>query len=52
MKTTIAALALLTFAAGPVFAQSFVPPPPNSPAFTVERPVGNVWGHWMTRPES
>jgi hypothetical protein len=49
MKTMIAALALLTLAAGPVFAQSYVSP--DSPAFTVERPIGNVWGHWMTRPE-
>jgi hypothetical protein len=41
MKTLIAALALLTLAAGPVFAQSFVSPQrgyitmsPNSPALT------------------
>jgi hypothetical protein len=41
MKTLIAALALLTLAAGPVFAQSYVPPQrgyytlnPNSPALT------------------
>jgi hypothetical protein len=45
MKTMIAALALLSFAAGPVFAQSYVPPSayvpqssfgvnPNSPALT------------------
>jgi hypothetical protein len=45
MKTMIAALALLTLAAGPVFAQSYVPPSgyvpqsgyginPNSPALT------------------
>jgi hypothetical protein len=58
MKTMIAALALLTLAAGPVFAQSYEPPRPdgyygpNGPAFTVERPIGNVWGHWLTRPES
>jgi hypothetical protein len=56
MKTMIAVLALLTLASGPVFAQSYVPPQPDgyygpSPAFTVERPIGNVWGHWLTQPE-
>jgi hypothetical protein len=59
MRTIVAALVLLTLATGPVFAQSYVPPQPDgyysvSPgdqAFTVERPIGNVWGHWMTRPE-
>jgi hypothetical protein len=41
MKTIIAALALLTLAAGPVFAQSYIPQQrgymtisPNSPALT------------------
>jgi hypothetical protein len=37
MKTLIAALALLSLAAGPVFAQSYVPRygfNPNSPALT------------------
>jgi hypothetical protein len=41
MKTLIAALALLTLAAGPVFAQSYIPQQrgyytlnPNSPALT------------------
>jgi hypothetical protein len=45
MKTMIASLALLSFAAGPVFAQSYIPPStyvpqsgyginPNSPALT------------------
>jgi hypothetical protein len=41
MKTIIATVALLSLAAGPVFAQSFVPPQrgyygfnPNSPAAT------------------
>jgi hypothetical protein len=41
MKTMIAVLALLSLAAGPVFAQSYVPPQggyygisPNSPALT------------------
>jgi hypothetical protein len=59
MKTFIAALALLTLSAGSLFAQSYVPAPygyhgfnANSPAITVERPIGNVFGHWMTRPES
>jgi hypothetical protein len=60
MRTMIAALAPLTLAAGPVFAQSYVPPrpayyyygpSPDDPAFTVERPIGNVWGQWMTQPE-
>jgi hypothetical protein len=53
MKTLIAAFALLTLAAGPVFAQSYeTPRPDDGPAFTVERPIGNVWGHWLTRPAS
>jgi hypothetical protein len=51
MKTLIAAFALGTLAAGPVFAQSYIPPQPD-PTFTVERPIGNVWGHWLTRTES
>jgi len=41
MKTLIAALALLSLAAGPVFAQTYIPPQrgyyglsPNSPAIT------------------
>jgi hypothetical protein len=51
MKTLIAAFALVTLAAGPVFAQSYIPPQPD-PTFTVERPIGNVWGHWLTRTES
>jgi hypothetical protein len=51
MKTLIAALALLTLAAGPVFAQSYIPPQPD-PTITVQRPIGNVWGHWLTRTES
>jgi hypothetical protein len=51
MKTAIAALALLTFAAGPVFAQSYVPPSAvpqsgyginsNNPALT----GGGSFGH-------
>jgi hypothetical protein len=57
MKTMIAALALLTFVAGPVFAQGYVPPEPDGyydglPTISVERPIGNVFGHWMTRSES
>jgi hypothetical protein len=53
MKTLIAALALLTLAAGPVFAQTYVPPQgPNGPTFTVEIPIGNVWGSQLTRTET
>jgi hypothetical protein len=59
MKALIAALVLTSTAAGPAFAQDYVPPrpdgyygpSPDDPAFTEERPIGNVWGHWMTRPE-
>jgi hypothetical protein len=56
MKTLLAALALLTLATGSVFAQSYIPPQSDGyyghhPALTVERPLGNVWGHWLTRPE-
>jgi hypothetical protein len=57
MRTIIAALALLSFPTGPVFAQDYVPPQggydlltPDDPAFIEERSIGNVWGHWMTRP--
>jgi hypothetical protein len=48
MRTMIAALALLSLAAGPVFAQTYIPPQrgyyglsPNSPAIT----GGGSFGH-------
>jgi hypothetical protein len=52
MKTLIAALAPLTLAAGPVFAQSYIPPQHGGYYVTVERPIGNVWGSRLTRSES
>jgi hypothetical protein len=46
MKTLIAALALLSLAASPVFAQSYIPPQdytlnPNSPALTGGSSLGD-----------
>jgi hypothetical protein len=57
MKTMITALALLSLAAGPVFAQNYIPlqrgyygPNPNSPVVTEQSPTINVWGHRLTSP--
>jgi hypothetical protein len=56
MKIMIAALALLTFALCACVrpesqSDSYYGLSSDYPAFTVQRPIGNVWAHWMTRPE-
>jgi hypothetical protein len=57
MKTMITAFALLSLAAGPVFAQNYIPlqrgyygPNLKSPLVTEQSPTVNVWGHRFTNP--